>query len=316
MRRVTIVIPSYNSAGWVRTAIDSALKQTYSNVDVLVIDDGSTDNTKDVVAEYGDKIRYHFQENQGLAGARNSGVRLAQGECVTFLDADDQYLPEMVQTLVDALEQYPDAGAASAAFIRHGQDGERRYPTKGGILPGGAEVGIVPDFFLAYSKEYFVWGGTIMIRCEVYKAVGESRLDLRTAQDVEMWSRIAGRYPKWVFVDKEVAIYNFFPATSRTLSPKTIPHARYLYPEEQMRQLVTQEQWPSYRIFRRQWAMKTAKVLLRRGERARAKEALAVIAPAPMTLPWIGCWILCHLPTPLMTAMTRFLMFCKKTLRL
>ena len=92
--KVSIIIPSYNCASYVEEAVQSALSQTYSDCEVVVINDGSTDNTEEVLAPYRDKIVYISQENKGLAGARNSGIKRASGDYITFLDADDIFLPE------------------------------------------------------------------------------------------------------------------------------------------------------------------------------------------------------------------------------
>jgi len=87
---VSIIIPSYNSRQWVCDAIDCSLQQTYPHCEVIVVDDGSTDGTAELLStNYGDKIRYVYQENRGLSGSRNTGLRNARGDYIQFLDADD-----------------------------------------------------------------------------------------------------------------------------------------------------------------------------------------------------------------------------------
>ena len=97
--KVSIVIPSYNAARYVKEAVDSALAQTYKNVEVIVVDDGSTDGTKKILAPYSEskKIRYIYEENKGLAGARNTGIKNSSGEYVAFLDADDLFCREKLR---------------------------------------------------------------------------------------------------------------------------------------------------------------------------------------------------------------------------
>lgn len=93
---VSIIIPTYNYAHYIQRAIDSALAQTYANIEILVVDDGSTDNTLAILAQYGDRIRVFHQPNQGASVARNLGISKAEGEYIAFLDADDAYLPENI----------------------------------------------------------------------------------------------------------------------------------------------------------------------------------------------------------------------------
>ena len=92
--RVSVVIPTYNSSAMVEQAIQSVLAQTYRDFEIIVIDDGSTDGTKDVVRRFGERVRYFNQENQGVSAARNFGIHQSLGEYIAFLDSDDLWLPE------------------------------------------------------------------------------------------------------------------------------------------------------------------------------------------------------------------------------
>ena len=108
MSKVSILIPSYNNAHYLPQAIDSALNQTFQDFEIIIIDDGSTDNTREIVERYlkraPDKIRYIYQDNQGLARARNTGLRHARGEYVALLDADDVWLPARLEETVKILD--------------------------------------------------------------------------------------------------------------------------------------------------------------------------------------------------------------------
>jgi glycosyltransferase involved in cell wall biosynthesis len=98
--RVSVVIPNYNHTRFITGAIQSVLNQTYRSFEVIVVDDGSTDNSREVVASFGSQVRYIWQENQGLAGARNTGIRAARGQLIGLLDADDQWLPDFLEKMV------------------------------------------------------------------------------------------------------------------------------------------------------------------------------------------------------------------------
>lgn len=104
---ISAVIPTYNREKYVTNAIDSVLAQTFYNYEIIVIDDGSTDNTRKVLSSYGNKIRYFFQENKGVSAARNLGVEKAKGEWIAFLDSDDEWLPGYLSCQMEHARQYP-----------------------------------------------------------------------------------------------------------------------------------------------------------------------------------------------------------------
>ncbi len=112
--KVSIIIPAYNVEAYIAAAVDSALAQTYPNVEVVVVDDGSTDGTAEILAGYGDRIVVVTQPNGGLAAARNSGLRAATGDIFGLLDGDDIWLPERLDRMVDLLESRPDLGLVTS----------------------------------------------------------------------------------------------------------------------------------------------------------------------------------------------------------
>src|SRR6516164_2276083 len=107
MPRVDVVIPVYNSAATVAESVESALGQTFTDFEIIAVDDGSTDTSAEVLSRYGARIRVLAQSNRGLSAARNAGVRLGTAEYVAFLDADDIWEPEMLKRTVAALDRLP-----------------------------------------------------------------------------------------------------------------------------------------------------------------------------------------------------------------
>jgi glycosyltransferase involved in cell wall biosynthesis len=105
---VSVIIPTYNRASYVTEAIDSVLVQTYADYEIIVVDDGSTDNTQDVLRPYLDRIVYIYQPNAGVSAARNTGILAAKGEWIAFLDSDDIWLPQKLETHVSAVHDHPD----------------------------------------------------------------------------------------------------------------------------------------------------------------------------------------------------------------
>ncbi len=120
---VSVIIPTYNYAGYLPRAIGSCLDQTYRNLEVIVVDDGSTDNTATVASEFGNRIVYVRQENQGVSAARNTGLGRAKGEYIAFLDADDVLLKDCIASTVAVLLGHPDIGIVFTDTLHLEPDG-------------------------------------------------------------------------------------------------------------------------------------------------------------------------------------------------
>lgn len=110
MPRISIMIPTYNCGVFLGRAIDTALAQSYTDYEIIIIDDGSTDNTRDLVAGYGNKVRYFHQPNRGLSSARNLALSHATGEFVAYLDADDMWYPQKLESQVAFLDAHKECG--------------------------------------------------------------------------------------------------------------------------------------------------------------------------------------------------------------
>ncbi|KAA3661579.1 MAG: glycosyltransferase family 2 protein, partial [Chloroflexi bacterium] len=130
---VSVIIPSYNYANFLPEAVESIFNQTFQDFEVIVVDDGSTDNTQEVVQTFmvRDRFHYIYQENQGLAATRNTGLRAAKGDFVAFLDADDIILPNKLEVQVNWLRNNPDFGLVGSGYYymdEHGVPIEEQRP--------------------------------------------------------------------------------------------------------------------------------------------------------------------------------------------
>ncbi|MFV0443592.1 MAG: glycosyltransferase family 2 protein [Planctomycetaceae bacterium] len=182
---VSVVIPAYNLAHYVREAIDSALAQTNCRVEVIVVNDGSTDHTREVLGSYGERIKAVHQINQGLSAARNTGIAHATGEWVSFLDADDYWHREKTERQLAAVADHPDVGAI-------GTNGGGVMPEH---LPTDAPVHAlsVRDFLCRTP----ISASSTMVRRRHFDAVGGFDTALRSAEDRDMWLRLAACVPVW-----------------------------------------------------------------------------------------------------------------------
>lgn len=181
---VSVIIPNYNHARFVAQAIESALAQTYHDYEIIVIDDGSTDNSREVVAPFMDRVRYVWQPNQGLSAARNTGVRESRGRYVAPLDADDVWFPNYLATMAPVLDGDPSAGAAYSGW--------RYIDANGNLLPQQSTRTVPPEQFyatLAYTN--FLVPSGVLARRECLEQAGPFDVNLRAVEDRDMWLRIA-----------------------------------------------------------------------------------------------------------------------------
>jgi glycosyltransferase involved in cell wall biosynthesis len=196
---VSIIVPVYNGARYLRESLDSILAQTYPNVEVLVMDDASTDETPNIIAAYGDRIRsYRQPQNQGIYGNMNGGIRQVSGEYIAIYHADDIYSPEIVAREVAFLEQYPESGGVFASDILINAQGEEwgrltLPPEVRGEKP--LDFRVIFNALLTY-KNQFLRCPTCMVRASVYRDVGVyNDAVFRNTSDLEMYLRIARKYP-------------------------------------------------------------------------------------------------------------------------
>lgn len=186
---VSIVIPVYNGANYVREAIDSALAQTYPNIEVLVVNDGSTDDgkTDGIARSYGEKIRYFCKENGGVASALNHGLREMKGGYFAWLSHDDVFLPRKIALQIEFLQKNNACGACYTDYVQVGANGEilRNIRTPG--LPRKQALKSL------FGRQY-INGSTVMIKKECFDRVGMFNEQLRYTQDMEMWFRLLQRF--------------------------------------------------------------------------------------------------------------------------
>jgi glycosyltransferase involved in cell wall biosynthesis len=188
MTEVSVIIPTFNRAQKVSRAISSVLGQTFTHFEVIVIDDGSTDETGDVLTGFKDRINLiRHAENRGVSAARNSGIAASQSPLIAFLDSDDYWLPEKLETQVRYFRDNPDAVACQPEEIWV-RNGVRVNPWKKHIKPSG-------DIFERSLKLCVVSPSAVMIRRSVFNEVGLFDEDFPVCEDYDLWLRIGCRYP-------------------------------------------------------------------------------------------------------------------------
>lgn len=239
---VSILIPSYNSAAFVAETVDSVLAQSYPNIEIIVVDDGSTDDSVKILQQYGNRITLIPQANGGLASARNRGLRAASGEFLALLDADDICEPGRLAAQVACLQQCPDAVLCCTDFAAY-SDGKILEPshiatyyrlvasTEGGIsglLPGrlvlevpqetwpaGQAIDRIPILF-GRVDHILPWGNfihppTVMIRRSAVAVAGEFDEGIRNGTDYDWLLRMAAAGPV-AYLDRALLKYRYSEA--------------------------------------------------------------------------------------------------------
>jgi len=200
MPRVSVNICCYNGEKHITSAVQSVLNQTFSDLEIIVINDGSKDGTEKAVLAFQDvRIKYYFQQNEGLAKTRNRAFALSGGEFITILDQDDIWEPEKLALQVDVMERNPEVGVVySDVYVIDEHDiirgtGRRARYRRGKVAP-------------ELLKGNYIYCPTVMFRASVLKKAGQFRTDLKIGEEYDMYLRLA-RICAFDFVDKPLARY-------------------------------------------------------------------------------------------------------------
>lgn len=188
--RVSVVIPTYNYGRFVGEAIRSVLDQTHAAAEIIVVDDGSTDDTADVVREFGGQMKYVRQENAGVCAARNRGVRESNGELIAFLDADDTWEPTKLEKQVAKFESDPAIGLVHCGMREF--DDETGQTLK--VHLTGGEEGVAENLLLWEGPVIVGPGGTVMVSREAFDAAGGFDERMKVGEDWDFCYRVARRF--------------------------------------------------------------------------------------------------------------------------
>ncbi len=191
--KVSVVMPSYNNAKFIRSAIDSVLQQDYANLELIVVDDGSSDDSVAILQSYGDRIRLICQPNAGPAAARNQGLRHVTGDFVAFHDSDDLWLPGKLATQVAFLQQHPQYVACYSHWLVWDGGDVPEYNQQSSDAESVSELDPAGSgwLFLPLLKVSLLHTITVLIRRQVVTEVGFFSEDFRIGEDHHYWLRLA-----------------------------------------------------------------------------------------------------------------------------
>ena len=188
---VSVIIPVYNSERYISEAVESVLNQTYRNLQVIVINDGSTDGTERALEPYMDHINYFFQENRGVAAARNVGIRSSRGRYIAFLDSDDIWMPEKLENQVSYMIGHPEFKFLYSDYVYFNDDNldvKDSIPLYKNAKPAGC------IFHNLVMSSHFLHTSTVLAKREIIEEVGGFDERFRLGEDYELWLRISAIY--------------------------------------------------------------------------------------------------------------------------
>ncbi|MGD8252501.1 MAG: glycosyltransferase [Desulfobacterales bacterium] len=188
--RISVIVPTFNRDWILREAIESVLAQTFKDLELIVVDDGSEDATQKLLAAYGSRIRVHRQENRGVSSARNAGIAMARGSLVALLDSDDTWLPTKLERQVAFMDSRPGVliSQTEEIWIRNGR---RVNPARKHRKPSGL-------FFERSLEMCMVSPSAVMMRRGLIETVGPFDESLPACEDYDLWLRIGCRFPIWL----------------------------------------------------------------------------------------------------------------------
>lgn len=218
----SVIIPLFNKENFIETTLKSALNQTFSDFEILIINDGSTDKSEEKVLNFNDnRIRYFSKENEGVSATRNFGIEKANGEIIAFLDADDYWYPNHLQNLFQLYNQFPECGLYCTNY-------ERFYNSYKIVKPFFVAIpefpwkGIVKDFFKSSYIDRIAWTSAVAIPKIVLNQVGcfDTKITLGAGEDTHLWLRIALKYK--VAFDTEISSRHVLDAENRISLSNTL----------------------------------------------------------------------------------------------
>lgn len=197
---VSIITPTYNRADFLKQTIESVLAQSYKNIEHVIIDDGSTDNTKALIEKYLDtgKVRYFYQDNSGQSVARNKGLKEAEGDFVCFLDSDDYFLPKKVEQQIQAFQNNPTVDLAYGDYIFVDANGSTLNEENMTRYSGNITRELLKDNCVSMN--------TTMVRKSAIKAIGGFCEHIKVADDYDLWLRLSAQ-SNFLYIPSALSAY-------------------------------------------------------------------------------------------------------------
>jgi glycosyltransferase involved in cell wall biosynthesis len=211
---ISVIIPAYNAAPYLERAIHSVLVQTRPADEIIIVDDGSTDNTIEIAGRFDAKVKLICQANAGVSAARNAGIRAAKGDWIAFLDADDEWLPDRLRLQCELLEQQKDLSWVTGNFLYcRCNQGHKTYPAlkdnkRSDVIRLLGPTQTFDSFFQAYALRSSGHIDAVLVRKDKLLAAGLFAEGQRIIEDEDLWLKLSYLGLRLGFIPEPIAVYH------------------------------------------------------------------------------------------------------------
>jgi len=298
---VSIIVPLYNKFNEVERAIDSIFAQTLQDFELIIVDGGSTDGSLDVIKKYENDSRYYLihQASKGVSGARNEGISSANAEFITFLDADDVWLPQYLEMIMKLNQKYPKAGIfATAYYVDNPQKNNRNIICCSDVTK--TFEGLLPSYYHAISTgPHPIITSGVGIPKSILNQIGGFDEKLSIGEDLDLWAKIALHYPiaysatpLWIYY---MGSTNNHLSTVKSKEKIEIPFLEYVHKNVQKSPQLYESQ-NNISLYIAYLYILQAQELAYAGNKKMARKALTQAKHPEIIFKKIGCWIYINLP--------------------
>jgi glycosyltransferase involved in cell wall biosynthesis len=298
----SIIIPLYNKEIFIENTLKSVFLQTFNNFEVIIVNDGSTDKSEEIILKFEDKrIKYFYQKNQGASETRNLGIEKSTSNYIAFLDADDLWLPNHLETLKNLIESYPNAGIYASRYQLVFKNSTVSVPNFNGIDVG--YKGVVSDYFFSSYNYSIATSSSIAVPKQIFNKIGMFKPYISSGQDTDMWLRIALEYP--VIIGNEITA-SYLVFIDESLSKTNILKKEIKRFDEYLEYEKTNKSLKKYLdIYRMEYAIQY-KIA---GEKKISNKLYNAILPENKAT---KSKIIYHLPQPILVELLKLKQFLKK----
>jgi glycosyltransferase involved in cell wall biosynthesis len=284
--RVSVVIPAYNSGKLLGQTLESVLNQSFRDLEVILVDDGSTDDTTRVADAFGPPVRVVRQRNQGPSAARNHGVEVARGPFIAFLDADDLWLPDKLRLQMELFDRRPELGLVYTNYQY--TDGSKLLPLHRSAQKKPYEGWV----FRQLLRDNFVATSTAVLRRECFRQVGGFDPKLRISEDYDLWLRIARKF-EMGYAPPPLARYRFHGRNVFGNLEERLDSRRYIF--RKLARETPAELLPDpeeVHELTARYHFHIGRLYLRNGEPEKARELFRSLQGRRTPVPGLGTWLL------------------------
>lgn len=295
---ISVVIPLHNKEKQIENTLQSVFAQTFIDYEIIIVNDGSTDGSTDVVESINDpRIRLINQKNSGVSAARNRGIKEAKGEFIAFLDADDAWKPEYLETQLKLTKLYPECDVFTVNYEFCDTNGNKTS-TIIKNLPFEGEHGILSNYFKVASTSHPpLWTSAVMVRKTAIESIGGFPLGIKSGEDLLTWARLACSY-KIAYSKRPLAVFNVEGYDTKE-KPKRIPADIDIVSKELIK-LHKKFRTPYLKDYISFWHKMRCVIFLRLNMKFKSfRESVKAIKWNPFNLKAYALIILCGLPKKL-----------------